>query len=135
MKMNRAAVMLIESSDGKFLMLERAPKDSRQGWCLPGGRMDKTDKDIRATAIRETFEETGIQLTGCSFKGDYETLTEFYVSVFKVSLKEDSTVISMRMKLNPEEHTRFLWVDWSFPTKSAKDFAGDTLLLVLMGLQ
>ena len=30
-------------------------------WCIPGGKVDKGDFDIRATAQRELFEETGIQ--------------------------------------------------------------------------
>ena len=31
------------------------------GWMLPGGRKDQTDRDQQFTALRETFEETGVK--------------------------------------------------------------------------
>ena len=31
------------------------------GWMLPGGRKDPTDHDQQFTALRETFEETGVK--------------------------------------------------------------------------
>lgn len=58
------AVLLVPDPD-RLLLIRRA---ERQGdpWsghlALPGGRRQATDPDLLATAIRETEEETGIQL-------------------------------------------------------------------------
>jgi 8-oxo-dGTP pyrophosphatase MutT (NUDIX family) len=63
----RAAVALIRTAerDPEFLLLRRAinPDDPWSGhFALPGGRWENGDKDLLATCIRETFEETGIRL-------------------------------------------------------------------------
>jgi 8-oxo-dGTP pyrophosphatase MutT (NUDIX family) len=63
----RAAVALIRTrgADPEYLFLRRAenPQDTWSGhFAFPGGRQDKTDQDLLATAIRETREECGITL-------------------------------------------------------------------------
>jgi 8-oxo-dGTP pyrophosphatase MutT (NUDIX family) len=49
----------------ELLMIKRAEVE-RDPWsghiACPGGRMDPTDRDLQQTAIRETWEETGIDL-------------------------------------------------------------------------
>ena len=68
----RAAIALIlrasNSSGGgepELLMIKRAEAE-RDPWsghvACPGGRMDPTDRDLMHTAIRETWEETGVDL-------------------------------------------------------------------------
>lgn len=67
--MRLAAIALVlrpgELGEPELLMIKRAEYE-RDPWsghiACPGGRMDPGDHDLRATAIRETWEETGIDL-------------------------------------------------------------------------
>lgn len=69
--MVRAAVAVVLRQNGdshnklQVLLMKRAenPRDRWSGhMSLPGGRMDRTDKTARMAAIRETYEEMGLQL-------------------------------------------------------------------------
>ena len=62
------AIVMRAAPDGELeiLMIKRAEYE-RDPWsghvALPGGRHEPQDPDLEATAIRETFEETGIDIT------------------------------------------------------------------------
>ena len=64
-----AAIALVlkpgEVGDPELLMIKRAEAE-RDPWsghvACPGGRMDPGDHDLEQTAIRETWEETGVDL-------------------------------------------------------------------------
>jgi 8-oxo-dGTP pyrophosphatase MutT (NUDIX family) len=65
----RAAVLLLlrESDAGcvELLLIKRAdnPRDPWSGhMALPGGRWDPSDPSLAATAVRETWEEVGIEV-------------------------------------------------------------------------
>lgn len=65
----RAAVALILSEDdecGISIFFIKRTENEKDPWsghmAFPGGRAEKSDTDILDTAIRETFEETGIDL-------------------------------------------------------------------------
>ena len=63
----QAAVAIIRTAgdDPNYLVLRRAlnPVDPWSGhFALPGGRREQGDRDILETCIRETLEETGLQL-------------------------------------------------------------------------
>ena len=60
-----------------LLFIKRAehPGDPWSGqMALPGGRRDRTDPDLLRTAIRETNEETGIDLTSAMLLGALDDL-------------------------------------------------------------
>lgn len=71
----QAAVTLIlrPHDDGATgLIIKRAehPRDPWSGHlALPGGRADATDEDLRVTALRETWEEIGVQLDESALLG------------------------------------------------------------------
>lgn len=53
----------IINNKNEVLLLQRSEKSSRPGgWDLPGGSVDANESPEQAT-IRETFEETGIEIT------------------------------------------------------------------------
>jgi 8-oxo-dGTP pyrophosphatase MutT (NUDIX family) len=59
------AAVSIVVSEGK-LILEKRSSNVNDPWSgqfsLPGGHLSESDKSLKDTAIRETFEETGIDL-------------------------------------------------------------------------
>jgi 8-oxo-dGTP pyrophosphatase MutT (NUDIX family) len=67
MRLAAIALVLRSSAQGEpeLLMIKRADHEN-DPWsghiACPGGRMDPDDRDLEHTAIRETWEETGIDL-------------------------------------------------------------------------
>ncbi len=72
------ALMLVEGAEGlEALFIRRAlrPGDPWSGQvALPGGRHDPTDAGLLATAIRETLEETGVDLSAAERLGALDDL-------------------------------------------------------------
>ncbi len=73
------AVVLLSDRDvdTEILLIKRAtrPGDPWSGqMALPGGRREMTDTDLIATAVRETIEETGIDLSQAEFLGQLDDL-------------------------------------------------------------
>lgn len=71
------ALILIERSGLEALFIKRAARagDPWSGQvAFPGGRHEPTDSDLRVTAIRETREETGVDLSGAEPLGVLDDL-------------------------------------------------------------
>ena len=84
------AVLLREAVGGmELLFLVRARRDG-DPWSghigFPGGKIDATDEDPRQTAIRETREETGLDLNGaeyvCRLDDQATHLSKVHVAAF-----------------------------------------------------
>ena len=113
------AAIIIRNENGQILLQERTDRDK---WGLPGGCQD-LGEDLRSTAVREAFEETGIKLdpneielidtlSGESRKNSYPNgdivynNTSLYLADVSIedasNLKGDSETKRLRF-FNPEE--------------------------------
>ncbi len=72
------AVVLLEGPHGLEILLIRRAERADDPWsgqiALPGGRYGVGDRDLEATAIRETREETGVDLSGTERLGVLDDL-------------------------------------------------------------
>jgi 8-oxo-dGTP pyrophosphatase MutT (NUDIX family) len=61
-----AVTLVLRGGDGLDLLLIKRARSERDPWsghmALPGGRRDPTDGTLLDTAVRETLEETGVDL-------------------------------------------------------------------------
>jgi 8-oxo-dGTP pyrophosphatase MutT (NUDIX family) len=62
-----AAVAIVAREDGALLMIRRTDNGN---WALPGGAIEMSES-IADAAVRETFEETGIQVEVTGLLGIY----------------------------------------------------------------
>ena len=62
-----AAVALVAREDGAVLLIRRTDNGN---WALPGGAIEMSES-VAEAAIRETFEETGIQIEVTGLLGVY----------------------------------------------------------------
>lgn len=95
--------------DGRFLLLFRYDTDGENDrWGLPAGKIDPGETPEQAV-VRETLEETGIDLRKTGFHffrkvypryPDYD----FVFHMFYTDLESRPPV-----KLNPREHSGFCW--------------------------
>ena len=67
------AVLLAETPEGPAVLLMERATHENDLWSgqigFPGGRMEKRDNSPRQTAVRETREELGVDLSGARYLG------------------------------------------------------------------
>lgn len=96
--------------DGKILLLHRHPDKPLGGtWGLPAGKVEHGESDLE-TIVRESFEETGIQLKSDAFEflGDFVfDFSYLYLEfpTFRAKLDTAHEVI-----ISPSEHQAYKWV-------------------------
>lgn len=100
---NQAAGVVLTRPDGKVLLLQRA---DGSGWCFPGGKTDPGETAIQ-TAVRETFEETGLLLEAQSLRpvAVTENPDGFTFACFAVDCPAFMPVLC------DAEHTGYGWFD------------------------
>jgi 8-oxo-dGTP pyrophosphatase MutT (NUDIX family) len=113
---NAAVSLLLRPIDKEFkILVVKRVENPRDPWsgqmALPGGRREPQDQDLKQTAIRETMEETGINLLDRSrFLGVLDVYRstvrpEMRIIPFVVLLEHEPTV-----KLNRGELESWVWV-------------------------
>jgi 8-oxo-dGTP pyrophosphatase MutT (NUDIX family) len=89
-RLKRAAVLIpLFKKEGEYHILFTRRTDQVEHHkgqiSFPGGRQDKEDKDLLATALREAWEEMGIEKKDVRILGELDdicTVTDFCVSPF-----------------------------------------------------
>jgi len=111
-----AVALLLKTTDKdlRILFVKRAenPADPWSGqMALPGGKRDARDKNLKETVVRETLEETNINLLDrCRFLGVLTALRsiprpEMKILPFVILLEHEPSI-----KLNEKELEGFVWI-------------------------
>ncbi len=120
---NAAVALLLKRRRNDFdLLLVRRVESSLDPWsgqmALPGGKREPKDESLKATAVRETLEETGVVLDGCRFLGVLDAVRsepkpDFRILPFVILLGAEP-----KLKLNKSELETFIWVPYEAVAKS-----------------
>ena len=112
---NSAVVALLRECKQEFELLfvkrTETPKDPWSGQtAFPGGKRSPKDNNLKATLIRETCEETNINLSkGCMFLGTLNPINSIQRPDVQVLPFVVLQLEEQKIKLNPEL-TKFFWV-------------------------
>ena len=109
------ALILLEGARGlETLLIRRAerPDDPWSGQiALPGGRRDAADPDLMTTAMRETREETGVDLTPAEHLGALDDLYPRTPTLPPVVVRPFVFALTGRPALTPSrEVQRAFWL-------------------------
>lgn len=114
------ALLLRSGKEREILLLKRAEIDG-DPWsgdiAFPGGKKSDEDADLKATVLRETFEETGIGLSAADYLGSLSPVfsrVQIDVGVLPMVFyieSEQDIILSI-------EHTDYRWIPLSELDKS-----------------
>ncbi len=109
----QSAVLILlfpNGNDINTLLIKRPIYDGPHSGQIsfPGGKFDEADSDIQATALRETFEEVGVNPTDINIIGQ---LTQLYIPVSNMMVHPFVGVINFKPEFNPntEEVERIIY--------------------------
>jgi len=96
--------------DGEVLILQSSDNKHHRGlWGLPAGKLEEGEEPL-AGAIRETWEETSIELKEATFlcTAWVSGPIDFYFHLYETSLETKPPVA-----LNAREHCAYQWLPWA----------------------
>jgi 8-oxo-dGTP pyrophosphatase MutT (NUDIX family) len=109
------ALVLLSTPQGLELLLIRRAERADDPWsgqiALPGGRREPGDRDLLITAIRETREETGVDLVAAEQLGALDDLYPRTATLPPVVVRPFVFALDARPALVPsDEVQRAFWV-------------------------
>ena len=109
------ALVLLEGPQGLEILLIRRAERADDPWsgqiALPGGRYDVGDRDLFATAVRETREETGVDLSAAERLGVLDDLHPRTPTLPPVVVRPFVFALTRRAGLVPsDEVQRAFWL-------------------------
>ena len=109
-------IPLVKLQNEYYILLQKRAKNIRQGGdiCFPGGRVEKSDKSFKHTALRETKEELGIRKKDIKIIGRLDTLVTSYGVVVESFVGLVKKKALNNMVLDPSEVEKTLLVPMSF---------------------
>jgi dATP pyrophosphohydrolase len=116
-----SVLVLIHTADLKVLLIERA--DKARFWQSVTGSIEVEDDSLRDTAIREVMEETGLDatqfdLSDWHFSQTYEIYEHWRYRYAPGVTHNTEHIFGLELpnivdvKLAPNEHVAYEWVDW-----------------------
>ena len=121
------AIVLVplDDDDLEILFIKRAerPDDPWSGqMALPGGRRDESDASLSETAIRETAEETGIDLSQANLLGELDDLAPTTPVLPPVIVRPFVFCLDSRPQVvSSDEVALFVWASLSALPDSSAD--------------
>jgi coenzyme A diphosphatase NUDT7 len=137
--LKRASVLVLVTQDNKILLTKRSSRlRSHPGEvCFPGGKRDPEDNDDIHTAVRETQEEVGLELSSssassltdhhlllvpvealCSLR-TLESINHLCVTAIVMYTRQSSTALAKHLRLNPTEVEAAFWAPLQFFKETA----------------
>ena len=120
---NAAVVALLRENNHHieilFVKRTQTPKDPWSGQtAFPGGKRSCADKDLKDTVIRETCEETSLNLRkGCRFLGALEPINSIQRPTMKILPFVVWQLEKQEIRLN-HELSNYFWVPFTELTKN-----------------
>jgi len=116
-----SVLVLIHTADLKVLIIERA--DKAGFWQSVTGSLEVEDDSLRDTSIREVMEETGLDatqfdLSDWHFSQTYEIYEHWRYRYAPGVTHNTEHIFGLELpkivdiKLAPNEHVAYEWVDW-----------------------
>lgn len=111
---NAAVALLFKGFANPSILFVKRIQNPADPWsgqiALPGGKRDGKDKSLKDTVIRETLEETGINLERCRFLGVMSVLKsmprpEIKVLPFVIFLEHEPAIT-----LSERELEKYVWI-------------------------